>query len=132
MDIFDRIIYVIDKESKGVVSAFARKAEINPETLRSTIKNRTSFPGFEVITKILSTYNWINPDWLILGKEPIERKISEDIQNKLDIDMHSIQPEDREERLKSFIESQQRTIESQQRTIENLSRKGINFSAGSA
>lgn len=126
MDIFDRIVYVIDKESKGVVSSFARKAGINPETLRSTINNRTSFPGFEVITKILSTYNWINPDWLILGNMPIERIKSEETKNKLDsIEMYSAQNDMREERLIAIIESQQRTI-------ENLSKKEKDIVVGSA
>lgn len=121
MDIFDRMKYLIERESGGNVNNFCKKAGINPETVRSAINYKKSFPSYEVISKILLTYSWVNPDWLILGNEPMQRQDTNNNQNiKEIIERYN----EKEDRLLSIIESQQKTIEILSHKIKNNNAPG--------
>lgn len=113
MDIFDRIQYLVDREAAGNVNNFSKRAGINPETIRSALKKRRSFPGYEVLSKILLHYSHINPDWLMLGNEPINRPQNFTVQEPIERYMS------KEDRYLSIIESQQRTIENLSTEIKN-------------
>lgn len=116
MDLFDRIEYIVDIEANGNINSFSRKAGINPETLRSSLKKRKSFPSYDVLSRILKTYYWVNPDWLMLGNEPIER-IEANNERKLYEVIEEYKK--KENRLLTIIESQQRTIEQLSTQIKN-------------
>ncbi len=116
MDLFDRIEYIVDIETNGNINSFSRKAGINPETLRSSLKKRKSFPSYDVLSRILKTYYWVNPDWLMLGNEPIER-IEANNERKLYEVIEEYKK--KENRLLTIIESQQRTIEQLSTQIKN-------------
>jgi len=121
MDIFDRIKYLVERESGGNVNNFCKKAGINPETVRSAINYKKSFPSYEVISRILLTYSWVNPDWLILGNEPMQRQDTNNNQNiKEIIERYN----EKEDRLLSIIESQQKTIEILSNKIKNNNAPG--------
>lgn len=111
-NIFDRIRYVIEKECNNKIALFSKKTGIGDQTVRNIVKYEKSYPGYEVLVKIIQTFYWLNPDWLLLGDEPIERNKKYDVQDKINTVSEPINIyKDKENRLISIIESQQRTIE---------------------
>lgn len=96
-DIFDRIAYIIEKEQLNIAS-FAKRIGSGDQTIRSIIKHRRNYPGYEVLQKIICAFEWVDATWLMTGKKktyPTEQ-INDD----------------------AFYKS---VILSQQKTIENLS-----------
>lgn len=118
MDIFDRIKYLVERETGGNVNSFAKKAGLNPETVRTAINKRQSFPSYEVLSRILLFYPDVNPDWLMLGNEPINRPQVNTMQEPIERYMN------KEDRYLSIIESQQRTIENLSVEIKNSNAPG--------
>lgn len=66
MDVIERIQQIISSESL-TVSSFSRKIGVGDQTIRGIVAQRRNKPGFEVIAKIIQTFNWLNPEWLITG-----------------------------------------------------------------
>lgn len=66
MDVIERIQQIISSESL-TVSSFSRKIGVGDQTIRGIVVQRRNKPGFEVIAKIIQTFNWLNPEWLITG-----------------------------------------------------------------
>jgi hypothetical protein len=65
----DKIKKLID-ESGMTPSAFANFIGINPATMIQTLK-RNNQVSTNVIIPILDKYPRLNPEWLLLGKEPM-------------------------------------------------------------
>lgn len=104
-NIFDRIQYIIDKEGLNI-SSFSKEIGAVDQTIRNILKRRGSKPGFEVLSKIIQRYAWVDARWLMTG---IEQNVVET--NKI-IDSENV----------GFDESfYKQMIFSQQKTIENLS-----------
>lgn len=79
----DRIRFIIEKEGY-TVSSFAKKIEIGDQTIRSITKNRNK-PGYDLIVKIIENFDWIDANWLIMGKKgngDSEKKLYEIIANQ--------------------------------------------------
>lgn len=72
-NIFDRIRYIIEIECNNVLAQFSKKTDIGDQTVRNIVKYERSYPGYEVITKILQTFYWVNPDWFLLGRGEYRR-----------------------------------------------------------
>lgn len=99
----DRIRYIIEKEGH-TVSSFAKKIDVGDQTVRSITKDRNK-PSYDIIVKILESFEWINAKWLVMGQKS---------EANTDTD---------KEKLYSIIATQQKTIENQQKTIDRLTAK---------
>ena len=67
MDIIDRLQEIIDYAGLNV-SSFAKKIGVVDQTIRGIVVQRRNKPGFDILSKILQTFTWINAEWLITGK----------------------------------------------------------------
>lgn len=72
-EIFDRISYLIEKEADGKANKFGKMIGFSGQAVRYVSNLKRNNPNFEMIISILQTFVWVNPDWLLLGKEPIHR-----------------------------------------------------------
>lgn len=79
MDIIERIQQIIDHENLNT-SSFAKRVGVVDQTIRGIVIQKRNKPGYDLIVKILQTFNWVNPEWLILGKGAME-KSSENCSN---------------------------------------------------
>ena len=73
MEIIERINKIIEKEGL-TVSSFARKLGVVDQTIRGIVVQRRNKPGFDLIVRILQTFNWLSAEWLILGEGEMEKK----------------------------------------------------------
>ena len=95
-----RICYIIKKEGH-TVGSFAKKMNVRDQTIRNITIGRNK-PGYDVIVKIIDSFEWVDANWLIMGQKN-----------------HSNSDSDKE-KLYSVIATQQKTIEKQQETIDRL------------
>jgi hypothetical protein len=65
-NIFDRLEYIIEKEGLTIAS-FSKKIGAGDQTIRSIIKYKRNFPGYEVLLKIIQTFAWVDAGWLLTG-----------------------------------------------------------------
>lgn len=93
-----RICYIIKKEGH-TVGSFAKKMNVQDQTIRNITIGRNK-PGYDVIVKIIDSFEWVDANWLIMGQKK---------NNETD-----------KEKLFSVITTQQKTIEKQQETIDRL------------
>lgn len=104
-DIFDRIQYIIDREGLNIFS-FSKEIGVVDQTMRNILKRRGSKPSFEVLSKIIQRYAWVDARWLITGVKQEAKEIN-----------NIVGPG-----TAGFDESfYKQLITSQQKTIENLS-----------
>lgn len=73
-DISDRIQYLVETETNGSAEKFGEKIGLSGQAVRNMSKLKRSKPNVDVVITILQTFIWINPDWLLLGNEPMHRK----------------------------------------------------------
>ena len=99
--ITNRIAQLMNKEGH-TINTFARKLKISWTSANNIITGRNA-PNYETIVKILTSFENIDANWLIMGQERRE--------------------ETNEDKLYSVISMQQKTIENQQRTIDRLTAK---------
>lgn len=104
-NIFDRIQYIIDREGLNI-SSFSKEIGVVDQTIRNILKRRSSKPGFDVLSKIIQKYAWVDARWLITGI----KSEAEEINNNIDSEPVGFD--------ESFYKH---LIFSQQKTIENLS-----------
>lgn len=114
-NIFDRISYLVDNYADGKIAKFARMVKSGDQTIRSIIKYRRNYPGYELLLNILHAFEWLNSEWLITGKGSMKKENDDDPGD--DGSKKTKTTSTMEDRLLTIIESQQRTI-------ENLSKKG--------
>lgn len=67
MDIAERINQIIDREGLTVAS-FARKIGVGDQTVRSVCVLKRNKPGFEFLSNMIQTFEWLNPVWVLTGK----------------------------------------------------------------
>lgn len=67
MDIAERINQIIDHEGLTVAS-FARKIGVGDQTVRSVCVLKRNKPGFEFLSSLIQTFEWLNPVWVLTGK----------------------------------------------------------------
>lgn len=67
MDIRDRIKTVIKSENTNVAS-FARKIGVCDQTIRGIVCQRRNNPGYDVLSKIVEAYPYLNAEWLLVEK----------------------------------------------------------------
>ena len=72
MEIIERIQQIIDHEKLNI-SSFAKKIGVVDQTIRGIVIQKRNKPGYDLIVKILQTFNWVDPEWLILGKGEIQK-----------------------------------------------------------
>lgn len=77
MDIIERLQKIIDEE-KLTIPAFARKIGVVDQTIRGIVVQKRNKPGYDVLVKILQTFNWINAEWLITGKGEMRKSNPEE------------------------------------------------------
>ena len=99
--ITNRIVHLMNKEGH-TINTFARKLNISWTSANNIITGRNT-PNYDTIVKILTSFENIDANWLIMGQERRE--------------------ETNEDKLYSVISMQQKTIENQQRTIDRLTAK---------
>ena len=93
-----RICYIIKKVGH-TVGSFEKKMNVRDQTIRNITIGRNK-PGYDVIVKIIESFDWVEANWLIMGKKNYN--------------------ESDKEKLYSVIATQQKTIEKQQETIDRL------------
>lgn len=103
-NIFDRIQYIIDKEGLNI-SSFSKEIGVVDQTIRNILKRRGSKPGFDVLSKIIQKYTWVDARWLMTGIKTDLEKNNNIGRERVDFD-------------EAFYKQM---ISSQQKTIENLS-----------
>ena len=72
MEIIERIQQIIDHENLNI-SSFAKKIGVVDQTIRGIVIQKRNKPGYDLIVKILQTFNWVDPEWLILGQGEIQK-----------------------------------------------------------
>lgn len=65
----ERIRQLIDKECKGNKRAFAQRVGISPSSIENVVGTRGGKPSFDLLEKILSSFENLDANWLILGEE---------------------------------------------------------------
>lgn len=96
-----RIAQLMTREGH-TVNTFARKLNIPWSSANNIVSGRNA-PNYDTIVKILTSFNGIDANWLIMGRKS-GKSVDED-------------------KLYSIISMQQKTIENQQRTIDRLTAK---------
>jgi len=95
----DRIRIIMTREGHNV-NTFAKKVGVPWTTVKNLISKR-NLPSYEIIVKIIESFDWVDANYLIMG-ELYDK-------NKND-----------SEKLYSVISGMQRTVDSQLKTIERL------------
>lgn len=76
MDICERIKEIIACQNMTIAS-FARKIGVGDQTIRGIVVQKRNKPGYDVILKIVQTFEWLNVEWLITGKGSMRVKNEE-------------------------------------------------------
>ncbi len=71
MMINDRINQIIERENLTIAS-FARKINVGDQTVRSVCVMKRNRPSYEFIAKVVQTFDWLNPKWLLTGEGSME------------------------------------------------------------
>jgi transcriptional regulator with XRE-family HTH domain len=64
----NRIKLIIKEFCKGNDSAFARAIGVTPSVIGNITGARAGSPSFEVLQKIINAFEYINIEWLLIGK----------------------------------------------------------------
>lgn len=72
MDIIERLQKIIEHENLSV-SAFARKIGVVDQTIRGIVVQKRNKPSFDMLVRILQTFDWLSAEWLIMGKGSMEK-----------------------------------------------------------
>lgn len=72
MGITERLQEIIDHENLSI-SAFARKIGVVDQTIRGIVVQKRNKPGFDILVKILQTFDWLNAEWLLTGKGSMQK-----------------------------------------------------------
>ncbi len=72
MDIIERLQKIIEHENLSV-SAFARKIGVVDQTIRGIVVQKRNKLSFDMLVKILQTFDWLSAEWLIMGKGSMEK-----------------------------------------------------------
>lgn len=81
MEIIERIQKIMEREGLNVAS-FARRIGVVDQTIRGIVVQRRNKPGFDLIVRILQTFDWVNAEWLILGVGEMSKPEQENVSNQ--------------------------------------------------
>lgn len=73
MSINERFRKLIDELFSGNKRAFSNSVNVSPTVIENIVGKRKGNPSFDVLNRVLSANENINPDWLITGKGPMIR-----------------------------------------------------------
>jgi transcriptional regulator with XRE-family HTH domain len=73
-DISERIRYLVNIEANGSADKFGVKTGFSGQTIRNVTETKRNKPSLDLVRNILSTFVYVNPDWLLFGKEPLKRR----------------------------------------------------------
>lgn len=73
-NISDRIKYLVNVEADGSADKFGSITGFAGQTIRNVTESKRNKPSLDLVRKILSTFVYISPDWLLFGKGSIKRK----------------------------------------------------------
>lgn len=87
----DRILQLIEIKCNGNKRAFAKQIGVPATSIDNVVGSRKSKPNFDLLERILSSFEDIDANWLMLGKEKEETESDEKnkIQRSLDPDLIS-------------------------------------------
>ncbi|MGP2571456.1 helix-turn-helix domain-containing protein [Ornithobacterium rhinotracheale] len=68
LTINERILYLIENQVNGNQKKFAEKINFAPQVIYNIVSGRKSKPSFDVLNAILSSFVYINAEWLLTGK----------------------------------------------------------------
>lgn len=66
MDIIERLQEIISYESL-TVSSFAKKIGVGDQTIRGIVVQKRNKPGFDILARVIQTFNWLDAEWLMTG-----------------------------------------------------------------
>jgi len=72
-DISERIKYLVNIEADGSADKFGVITGFAGQTIRNVTESKRNKPSLDLVRKILSTFVYVSPDWLLFGKEPMKR-----------------------------------------------------------
>lgn len=88
----ERIKQIMDNEHLSP-SEFADKLGIGRAVISHILNGRNN-PSLDVVTRILSKINWVNPEWLITGEGNMSKNDNQNVSNdKLDSSINKNQPD---------------------------------------
>ena len=67
LDINERILYIIDNQYNGSQKKFAERIGFAAQVVFNIVSGRKSKSSYDVLYAILSTNDYINAEWLIMG-----------------------------------------------------------------
>lgn len=70
-----RVKKLVEIKTEGSVRAFARAAGVNHQTVHNII-DKSNYPGFEFLHKVLSIFNDISAEWLMMGDGNMYKGVS--------------------------------------------------------
>jgi transcriptional regulator with XRE-family HTH domain len=70
----DRIIRFLSSENK-TSAQFAEEIGVQPSGVSHILSGRNN-PSLDFVMKMLTRYNYISPEWLLFGKEPMFRTVA--------------------------------------------------------
>lgn len=73
-NISERIRYLVNIEANGSADKFGLKTGFSGQTIRNVTETKRNRPSLDLVRKILSTFVYVSPDWLLFGKEPLQRE----------------------------------------------------------
>lgn len=82
ISINDTILQLIDYKYNKNKRKFAKSINVAPQVISNIVSGRKSKHSYDIIRAILSTYDDINPEWLITGKGDMIRdtnKVQEEL-----------------------------------------------------
>lgn len=72
MDINDRLIKIMEHEGL-TPAAFSRKIGVGDQTVRSVCVMRRNKPSFDFLSKVVQSFEWLDPFWLLTGEGEMQR-----------------------------------------------------------
>ncbi len=81
----DRILQIV-KEEEMTNSRFAQEIGVQPSSISHIVSGRNK-ASIELVTKILHRFPGINPEWLLMGKEPMYKtgRVTERVESTGDL-----------------------------------------------
>lgn len=111
----DRILQLIEIKSNGNKRAFAQRVGVAASSIDNVVGSRKSKPNFDLLEKILSSFEDVDANWLMLGKEKEDCQLNPPSKNRLPI---TEAPE--AEFYKALAEERKEEIQIQKKEIARL------------
>lgn len=118
LDINERILYIIDNQYNGSQKKFAERIGFAAQVVFNIVSGRKSKPSYDVLYAILSTNDYINAEWLIMGHgEMLKQKEAPIVPIVNEKDSYIIELQ------KDKIRSLEKELQNQRQEIEQLKKE---------